>query len=209
MELGESEAEFFKFRLDLFAAHAFQTDAFFDLLLPSLLFQPSLFEPFELGALCLLALELFDLRQDGTQLLGFGLLPEAPLLAASIGRLFHVGELLHCALAGSPTQAADVAELRAAATRHVLAGFSVLNKGMAVEAAFPAFFIGQDIRQVHVKVLRAVLVAVCRPPADCACHMAALASALALVQFDVLGPDPDTAVRMAAVYSFRHGQLPL
>ena len=46
------------------------------------------------------------------------------------------------AIARLPFEAADHAELGAAATRHVVAAFLELDGGGAVEAALPAFFFG-------------------------------------------------------------------
>ena len=69
--------------------------------------------------------------------------------SASLGHV-HVGEAVGFdgfvveprAIARLPFEAADHAELGAAATRHVVAAFLELDGGGAVEAALPAFFFG-------------------------------------------------------------------
>lgn len=69
--------------------------------------------------------------------------------SASLGHV-HVGEAVGFdgfvveprAIARLPLEAADHAELGAAAARHVVAAFLELDCGGAVEAALPAFFLG-------------------------------------------------------------------
>lgn len=90
----------------------------------------------------LLALELGD-EPDRLEYRGvFGRFYVLPLLAAGCGVFFEGGELCHCTGACPPPRTADVAELGAAPTRHVLACLAVLDVRVAPVAALPPFLLG-------------------------------------------------------------------
>ena len=55
----------------------------------------------------------------------------------------NIKKLFVCTGAGLPPVAADIAELRFAATGHVSTAFVVLDVGVAAVASFPAFHLGE------------------------------------------------------------------
>lgn len=90
-------------------------------------------------------------------------------------------------MTGSPSPTAHVAELVSATAGHVLAGFLVLHKRIALRAPFPALLLSKGVCKHHVVILGAILVAVGLAAAHCAGVMSLSTSSNLLGMVDICG----------------------
>lgn len=74
---------------------------------------------------------------------------------------------------------------------------------------FPAFFFRQQVGQIHVMVLGAVVIPMRLASANGAGDVISLAAGLTLYKADFARFDPNTAVRGVAVHSLADGDFPL
>jgi hypothetical protein len=85
----------------------------------------------------------------------------------------------------------------------------MFHQCMAGDAVFPAFFFRQQVGQIQVMVLGAVVIPMRLASADGTCNMISLAAGLTLCKADFARLDPNTAVGGVAVHSLADGDFPL
>lgn len=79
---------------------------------------------------------------------------------------------------------------------------------MARDAVFPAFLFRQQVGQIQVMVLGAVVVPVRLASTNSAGDVIAFTASLTLRKADFAGLDPDATVRGIAVHSLADGEFP-